>query len=160
MRRLLVFVVLLFNFTVACVPFHRGGIYDFPHVSGKETAGLVIITEKSFRSQGMGFIPVINGVEVCVLDQNQYAVIPVTPGEHAITGKIAARQPQTTEESSIKISQKVGETLYLFFVLQQPSFEMAYVVVTQIPEEQAHQLMKDAIRVGAEQALQHALPQE
>ena len=126
----------------------RGQVQD-----ASQAANLILITEKSFFSAGIGLIPTLDGKETYVLDQNQYVLLHIPQGEHTITGKIATGNQQTTNESTIKISSAIGETVYLYFVLHQPSFAVFYATVTRISEDQALQFMKDATRIGVEQSL-------
>jgi hypothetical protein len=147
----LIFVSLLSFLLAACSVFRNDASRESP-VPAQEGAKLVVITEKSFWSQGMGFILTIDAIETHVLDQNQYVALYMAPGEHTITGKLAGGT-QTTEESVIQISLVIDETVCLYFNFHQPSLEVAYVTVTPIAEEQARELMQDAMLVGDEQAL-------
>jgi len=130
-----------------------GSVRNSSEISPDEAGRLILIAEKSFFAAGIGLIPIIDGKEAYVLDQNQYVILYIPQGEHTIAGKLATRNQQATNESVMTISSKIGETVCLRFVLHQPSRDVIYATVTQISEEQALQSMQDATRIGAEQAL-------
>ena len=123
---------------------YQGSLKTLPALPPNTSATLVVIAEKSIFSHSMAFVTAIDGVDVYSIARNQYAILPIAPGEHVITGK--SQNVRVTDESVVKINPKAGETVYLYFVFHKLE---SYISLTRVTEWEAKELMEKAERVGS-----------
>ena len=144
LKHILVLVGLLILFASGCT--YKGPLQSLPPVATEEAATIVVIVEKIFPPM-RPVVAVIDGKEVYAIGNNQYVIFHVTPGSHTVIGK-RNDDRAITNKSIAEFSLKTGETVYLYFERKVFSTLDPHTIVSQIPEAQAKELMKNATRVG------------
>jgi len=133
-----------------CATPYYGPLQNIPQVPEEKAATLVVIVEKRVQSSSVSLVPSIDGIEAYALNNNQYIVFHIAPGEHTVIAKFGqhVNGAQIQDKSIARFHQKLGETMYLYLIYHTFPVMFPYVEIVQLTEEQARPLMEKATRVG------------